>query len=82
MLLWWVGFFLTVIFSCYPVNGYWDKSVTAKCANEATISFAITGAELGTNVLMLILPIPWLWDLHLPTPKKIALGGIFLLGSL
>lgn len=50
--------------------------------NEHTISYSVTGAELLTNIAMLILPIPWLWKLYLPRSKKFALFGIFMLGSL
>ena len=70
------------ILTCVPVRAFWDRSIKGKCVNEHIQTFAITGAEVGTNLAVMILPIPWLWGLHLPTPKKLALGGIFLLGSL
>lgn len=50
--------------------------------NEHTISYSVTGTELLTNIAMLVLPIPWLWQLYLPRSKKFALFGIFMLGSL
>lgn len=79
---WWISFFIAIIFSCYPVQGFWDRSIDAKCFNENNFSYAITSTELVTNILMLVLPIPWLLKLHLPRGKKITLFGIFMLGSL
>lgn len=35
-----------------------------------------------TDLMMLALPVPYIWGLHLPTPQKVALGGIFLVGIL
>lgn len=79
---WWISFLITVIFSCYPVHGFWDRSVKAKCYNQRTFAWGVTGTEVFTNVLMLVIPIPWLLDLYLPRAKKLALFGIFMLGSL
>lgn len=81
IIAWWMGTTLAIMFTCIPVHAFWDRSVEGKCVNEHTQVYAITGTEVATNIAVIILPIPWLWGLHLPTPKKIALGGIFLLGS-
>lgn len=79
---WWISFAIAIIFSCVPVHGFWDRAVDAKCYSENTFSYGITSTELAINLLMLFLPIPWLWDLRLPKGKKFALLGIFSLGSL
>jgi hypothetical protein len=82
VLAWWFSFSMAIVLTCVPVHGFWDRSIEAKCINKHTISYSMTGAELLTNIAMLILPIPWLWKLHLPRSKKFALFGIFLMGSL
>lgn len=33
-----------------------------------------------TDVLLMILPLPYVWRLHLPAGGKVALSGIFLVG--
>lgn len=82
LIAWWLSFLLGIIFSCVPVQSFWDRSLDGRCIDENSFSYGITAAELATNVAMLVLPIPWLWSLNLPRSKKLALGGIFMLGSL
>ncbi|KAL9601880.1 MAG: hypothetical protein Q9219_002233 [cf. Caloplaca sp. 3 TL-2023] len=82
MIAWWISFIFAIIFSCYPVASYWDKSIVGHCLNEHTLSWGVTGTELATNIIMLVLPIPWLWNLRLAWTKKLALIGIFTLGCL
>lgn len=81
MICWWISFIFAIIFSCYPVTSYWDKAIVGHCVNEHTLSWGITGTELATNIIMLVLPIPWLWKLRLDLSKKLALIGIFALGT-
>lgn len=38
--------------------------------------------NIVTDLIMLLLPMPVIWRLKLPTKQKIALTGVFLLGSL
>ncbi|KAL8922596.1 MAG: hypothetical protein Q9208_005100 [Pyrenodesmia sp. 3 TL-2023] len=80
MIGWWIGFILAIIFSCRPVASFWNKAIPGHCISEKSLSWGITGSELGANILMLVLPIPWLWDLRLALSKKFALIGIFMLG--
>ncbi|KAI4122416.1 MAG: hypothetical protein LQ338_005839 [Usnochroma carphineum] len=80
MIGWWISFMFAIVFSCYPVASYWNKAIVGQCINEHTLSWGITGSELGANIIMLVLPIPWLWDLRLARAKKLALVGIFTLG--
>ncbi|KAL8951739.1 MAG: hypothetical protein Q9222_002318 [Ikaeria aurantiellina] len=80
MVAWWIAFIFAIIFSCIPVASYWNKAIVGHCLDEHTLSWGVTGTELATNMIMLILPIPWLWHLHLEWTKKLALIGIFMLG--
>ena len=80
LIVWWIGFLFAIVFSCRPIARYWNKAIVDRCINERTLSWGITGSELGVNVIMLVLPIPWLCDLRLASSKKLAIIGIFLLG--
>ncbi|KAI4277174.1 MAG: hypothetical protein L6R35_006162, partial [Caloplaca aegaea] len=77
---WWIAFIFAIVFSCYPIASFWNKTIVGRCVNEHTLSWGVTGSELATNIIMLVLPIPWLWDLRLAWTKKLALIGIFALG--
>lgn len=82
LLAWWIGFIFAILFSCRPIESFWNKALIDHCVNEHTLSWGVTGSELATNVMMLVLPIPWLWDLRLACTKKLALIGLFMLGCL
>ena len=79
---WWIGFIFAILFSCRPIESFWNKALIDDCVNEYTLSWGVTGTELATNILMLVLPIPWLWSLRLDRTKKLALIGLFMLGCL
>lgn len=80
MVGWWISFIFAIVFSCKPVASFWNKAIIGHCLNEHSLSWGITGSELGANIIMLVLPIPWLLDLRLAFSKKLALIGIFMLG--
>lgn len=82
LIAWWISFIFAILFSCYPIESYWNKALIGHCVNEHTLSWGVTGSELATNLIMLVLPIPWLWDLRLVWTKKLALIGLFMLGCL
>ena len=83
MLGWCIALIFSVIFGCKPVGYFWDKTIQGgHCINENVLSYGITAANIATDIIVLVLPIPWLWNLQMRTSKKLALSGIFVLGSL
>ena len=45
-------------------------------------AYGISGTNVFTDLVVLALPVPWLWSLQMKTARKIAIGGIFGVGSL
>ena len=83
MIGWCIALILAVIFSCSPIGYFWDKSIKGgHCINENNLSYGITAANIVTDITVLVLPIPWLIHLQMKTSRKVALVGIFILGSL
>ncbi|KAI4095365.1 MAG: hypothetical protein LQ344_001663 [Seirophora lacunosa] len=80
MIGWWIAFIFAIVFSCWPIASFWNKAILGRCINEHTLAWGVTGTELATNIIMLVLPIPWLWNLRLAWTKKLALIAIFMLG--
>ncbi|KAL9594894.1 MAG: hypothetical protein Q9219_006771 [cf. Caloplaca sp. 3 TL-2023] len=80
---WFIAFIVSQFLTCRPLPCYWDKTIpNCKCINAVHVGFYITSPpDILTNIAILILPIPWLWGLHLQTKKKVALTCIFVLGS-
>ncbi|EPS45369.1 hypothetical protein H072_623 [Dactylellina haptotyla CBS 200.50] len=79
---WTITWTFLIIFQCVPVSAYWrlprsgDKCITLQ--NELHLLHGST--NLITDVLVLLLPIPTVWRLQMPTRQKITLVGVFTLG--
>ena len=72
---------LTVVY-CYPVDALWDPTVNAKCINFHDVLIIFSSLNIGTDILILCLPVPQLWKLNMPRRRKYELMGIFSLGGL
>lgn len=79
---WSLGVIFATIFQCVPIAGAWDPSVKARCIDTDAfwIGFAVT--NVLTDVIVLSLPIPSIFQLHLKMRERILLLGCFLLGGL
>jgi len=56
--------------------------VTGHCINIESFFLGQAIPNIVTDGILLALPLPLIWDLHLPKGQKMALSGVFLLGSL
>ncbi|KAI4167394.1 MAG: hypothetical protein LQ343_007247 [Gyalolechia ehrenbergii] len=81
---WFIAFIVSQFLICRPVECFWDKSIPdCKCVNATHIGLFVTSPpDILTNIALLILPIPWLWNLQMRRGKKIAITFIFLLDSI
>lgn len=90
IIVWDIGFSLTLILSCVgksgKVNTYWDtktsRELTSKCINPFVYMYSLSISDFITDAVILLIPIPMVWKLHLPTRRKFGVSLIFLLGSL
>ena len=80
----WASF--TNIFLCSPIEVAWDvRSVPFKktnCLDLYKVFAAYTSLNIGTDVFILLLPLPVLQGLMMPRGQKIGLTVVFLLGIL
>ncbi|KAN0115321.1 hypothetical protein V8E51_004865 [Hyaloscypha variabilis] len=77
-----LGSALVNLFSCNPIAKSWDLSITSgSCINRPIFYFANAGLNIGTDFIMIVLPVPMLWNLRLPMRQKAGLVGIFMAGS-
>ncbi len=79
-----VGYCIAVILEnlliCQPIRYSWDKAINGRCGDFSAAYIAVGIANLVTEFSIIILPMPYLWNLQLPIGKKIALTCIFGLG--
>ncbi|KAB2570136.1 hypothetical protein DBV05_g11201 [Lasiodiplodia theobromae] len=84
-----IGYCITIITvmntGCHPVTYMWDQYVDptaeGKCVDLLTFYYANAIAATLIDIFILITPIYPVCKLQMPTTKKIAVLGIFLLGG-
>lgn len=81
---WFGAFFGTALF-CIPPRALWEpleRVPDAHCGNNQAMYTACASSDLGIDVIVILLPMPTLWRLQLPTTKKVALTFVFGVGFL
>ncbi|KAJ5651543.1 uncharacterized protein N7484_005266 [Penicillium longicatenatum] len=78
-----VGVFFAAIFQCSPIAYTWDKTIVeGSCFDQEAFYRYVSPPNIITDVLILMMPLPYVWNLHTRVGQKVALTGVFLLGSL
>jgi len=81
VLLWGISVFLTVFFICRPFAYNWDSSIPGGTCGNSILSYTVLGAlNLTTDLMVIALPMPYIWSLDLRTPSKIGLTCTFMVG--
>ena len=91
LVIWGVGCFvlcccvtqtLLVMFQCRPVKAAWDITTKGQCI-RLNLTYVVFGSfNALTDIIALILPMPFLWRLHTDKRRKAQLIGTFGLGTL
>lgn len=79
---WWLFAALGSALICQPVRSSWDPRVPNGCGNRYVFNIIAPLPSILTDFAILLCPLPMVWKLHTTTRHKVALGGIFLVGSL
>ncbi|OJD18496.1 hypothetical protein AJ78_01485 [Emergomyces pasteurianus Ep9510] len=91
----WVCFFLsggyyiactvTLLVACQPIEYYWTQVQdrdSGRCLFHPHVFYlGNAAANVLTDVLILLVPIPLIWKLQMPTGKKLLVSSLFLLGT-
>ncbi|KAJ5781183.1 hypothetical protein N7457_006343 [Penicillium paradoxum] len=75
---------LLLAFQCKPVHAFWDKTIlTAECFTNDTL-FAITMYQgvlmFICDVVIIVLPMPAIWRLHMALKKRLLIFFLFSFG--
>ncbi|KAL3459556.1 hypothetical protein BJX64DRAFT_301163 [Aspergillus heterothallicus] len=81
VLLWTFGGVLSLFLRCKPIAYAWDPSIEdGKCSNTK-VAYLVTGAlNLVSDVVIVIMPMPYLLKLEMKPAQKIPLMATFGLG--
>jgi hypothetical protein len=85
VVLWVSGFMLSYVFGC-GCNFYaqWSSPYVqiTHCINNFLQLYALAMSDFIMDCLIILIPIPLVWKLHLPRSRKIAVGFFSLTGAL
>ncbi|KAL0940005.1 uncharacterized protein CTRU02_206615 [Colletotrichum truncatum] len=77
-----ISFIITACFQCIPIAFWWDRTIPGgKCVDVQAFFHAQSIPGFVLDFFIMALPIKTIWGLKLPTHKRIALLGIFMVGS-
>ena len=66
---------------CRPVQKNWDPTAEGTCGNQIAGYTAVSVVNVIIDGIMCILPLPMIWGLQVKKPYKVALFGIFSIGT-
>ncbi|KAK7398638.1 hypothetical protein QQX98_011998 [Neonectria punicea] len=84
----WVTVLLSILLGCRPLSNYWQINPDPGNSCQPAVSkinlFVTVVLNGLTDVYLLSIPVPMLWSVRLPMPKKLGLvalfsGGIFVI---
>jgi hypothetical protein len=79
----WLTIMLFIItFECTPIAKIWEPTRPGRCLNTGAIWIGSGVSSLFLDIIVLIIPIPVLWKLHLNLVRKLQIVGVFICGYL
>ncbi|KAL9610185.1 MAG: hypothetical protein Q9167_005089 [Letrouitia subvulpina] len=81
VMMWWIVMQFTVIFECAPIDLTWSPHKEGHCISLKKFFLGQAIPNIATDLVLLLIPIPMIWNLQLPRSQKVALIGVFLLGG-
>ncbi|CAG8983189.1 hypothetical protein HYALB_00004016 [Hymenoscyphus albidus] len=82
LLIYYITMLVIKVMICEPIHAFWDLNVRAHCWDINGIFLADAIVSVTTDIAILVIPIPLIWDLHVSLVKKIKLFGILGAGGL
>lgn len=79
-LLWWTAGCLLVFLQCRPLSTNWG--VPFQCRPSFTTSISTATLNAISDLGVLLLPQPLIWNLQLPMKRKLQVSLLFLVGGL
>ena len=79
---WWIAETVAAVFLCWPIAGFWNKTLNAKCVSLRNFDIAYAVVNITVNVTILVLPLRTVWRLKIRLVQKIVLSFVFLIGAL
>ncbi|KAK3934000.1 hypothetical protein QBC46DRAFT_274670 [Diplogelasinospora grovesii] len=77
-----VLYLLLTAMQCLPVYSVWDRYITdRKCINVTAVAYSSGVISIIEDVAILLLPVPQVWRLKIDHGRRLAVLGLFSIGS-
>ncbi|CAI6336677.1 unnamed protein product [Periconia digitata] len=80
LILFCISHILLALLECQPIERQWNKNVNGRCTDTYKQNLADTITNMVLDLLVIVLPMPLLWQLQMPMATKLKVCGIFGLG--
>lgn len=74
--------FWTQLFGCSPPSKYWYPNTPGHCMNYTKAGLAYGSMNISSDLFILLLPLPMIWNLKLSRREKIGVSLIFMSGTM
>ena len=78
---WFFASLMPTILQCDPVEGTWKPTSETHCISRYTLFQSITIANFLTDLIVVWLPVHVIWTLRLDAKKRLAIIGMFGMGT-
>ena len=82
VLAWQIAIIAGYTWECRPVQKAWDTTVPGTCIDLKKLWLGNAIPNILTDIVVIIIPLPLIWNLHLPRFQRLLLCGVFLTGAL
>jgi hypothetical protein len=80
IILWNTGGILGALLMCRPFALNWDKTLEGTCGDNQLFYTCLGAINVVAEVVILLLPVPFLYQLQLKMAKKLVVIGLFSVG--
>ncbi|KAF2463888.1 uncharacterized protein BDR25DRAFT_319620 [Lindgomyces ingoldianus] len=81
-LSWFIAILFTSIFSCVPVNAFWDITITDKrCIDTYKFYVGITFPNMLCDFIITLVPAPYVWNLQVSLKQKLLITFTLFFGG-
>ncbi|MCJ1228021.1 hypothetical protein MMC12_004680 [Toensbergia leucococca] len=78
---WWLASGVATILECIPIQAFWNTSVSGHCFNLQAFFIGTIVPSIVIDIIILIMPMPLIWNIHIERSQKLSMCGIFALGG-
>ncbi|KAF5665137.1 integral membrane protein PTH11 [Fusarium heterosporum] len=73
---------LVIVFGCFPFEKSWDFTVLeGSCVDRSAVYICTAALGIGTDLILLLMPLPMILRLQMPRRQKAGLVVLFAIGS-